>query len=170
MRGSTGSIYHQTQRVLFACVFVVLVPFALWGQSDTGTISGAVTGSSGSLVAQVNIIVTDAKTNTAVFTTATDANGRYTAIALKPSDYVIAAEIAGFKREVRRGITLQVNQAAQVNFSLQVGQVSEVVEVTEAAPLMNTQSAELGDVVERRRVVDLPINGRFFAGPLPENW
>jgi hypothetical protein len=112
---------------------------------------------------QVSITVTDERTNTLVFKTMTDASGQYRAIALKPSDYVIVAELAGFKREVRRGVTLQVNQAAQVDFRMQVGQVSEVVEVTEAAPLMNTQSAELGDVVERRRVVDLPINGRFFV-------
>ncbi len=64
---------------------------------------------------------------------------------------------------MRRGVNLEVNQVAAVDFTLQVGQVSEVVEVTAAAPLMHSESAELGDVVEQRRVVELPLNGRFFV-------
>ena len=80
---------------------------------------------------------------------------------------MLTAEAPGFKKDVRRGINLQVNQVAVVDFTLEVGQVTEVVEVTEAAPLMHTQSAELGDVVEHRRVVELPLNGRFFVNLVP---
>src|SRR5882672_4537518 len=120
------------------------VSVASWGQSDTGTITGMVKDSSAAAVPRVKITVTDARTNTDVFTALTDATGRYTAPALKPSDYVLTAEMTGFKKEMRRGVNLEVNQVAAVDFTLQVGQVSEVVEVTEAAPLMHAQSAELG--------------------------
>jgi hypothetical protein len=123
--------------------------------------------SSSAVIVQVKITITDARTNTAVFNTVTDATGAYTAPALKPSDYIITAEATGFKKELRRGVNLQVNQIATVNFTLQVGEVTEVLEVTAAATLMHTRSAELGDVVEHRRVVELPLNGRFFVNLIP---
>ena len=145
----------------------VLVPLAVWGQSDTGTITGIVRDTTAAVIARVKITVTDIGANAEVFSAATDAAGRYTAPALRPADYVLTAEAPGFKKDVRRGINLQVNQVAVVDFTLEVGQVTEVVEVTEAAPLMHTQSAELGDVVEHRRVVELPLNGRFFVNLVP---
>src|SRR5216684_3134211 len=145
----------------------VLVPLAAWGQSDTGTITGIVRDSSAAVIARVKITVTDIGANAEVFSATTDAAGRYTAPALRPADYVLTAEAPGFKKDVRRGVTLQVNQVAVVDFTLEVGQVTEVLEVTEAAPLMHTQSAELGDVVEHRRVVELPLNGRFFVNLVP---
>src|SRR6185436_9992986 len=117
------------------CPFFVLFSAASWGQSDSGTITGVVRDTSAAAVPRVKITVTDARTNADVFTALTDATGRYTAPALKPSDYILTAEMTGFKKEMRRGITLEVNQVAAVDFTLQVGQVSEVVEVTEATPL-----------------------------------
>ncbi len=134
-----------------------------WAQSDTGTITGTVRDTSAAAVPRVKITVTDARTNIDVFTALSDGAGRYTVPALKPSDYILTAEAPGFKKEMRRGVNLEVNQVATVDFTLQVGQVNEVVEVTEAAPLMHAESAELGDVVEQRRVVELPLNGRFFV-------
>jgi hypothetical protein len=145
------------------CSSVVQFSIASWAQSDTGTITGIVKDTSSAPVPQVKISVRNARTNVDVFTALTDAVGRYTVPALKPSDYVLTAEAPGFKKEMRRGINLEVNQVAAVDFTLQVGQVTEVVEVTAAAPLMHTESAELGDVVEERRVVELPLNGRFFV-------
>lgn len=153
--------------VLLACLSLLLFPRASWGQSDTGTITGTVRDSSGAVVPSVRIIVTNARTDTDVFSASTDAGGRYTAPALKPSDYVLTAELTGFKKGVRRGINLEVNQVAVVDFMLEVGRVTETIEVNEAAPLMRTQSAELGDVVEHRRVVELPLNGRFFVNLIP---
>jgi hypothetical protein len=152
---------RHDSRILLIALFVW--PLMLWGQTDTGTITGMVRDTSGALVTQVKIGITDARTNSDVFNTMSDNSGRYTAPALKPSDYVITAESAGFKREIRRGITLDVNQVAVVDFTLEVGQINQSVEVTGAAPLMQTQSAELGDVVEHRQVVELPLNGRFFV-------
>jgi hypothetical protein len=71
--------------------------------------------------------------------------------------------MSGFKKANRRGVILDLNQVAIVDITLDVGEVSEVLEVSGAAPLMRTESGELGDVVEQRRVVELPLNGRFFV-------
>jgi len=155
------TMYRYNLRVLATALFISAA--SLWGQTDTGTITGTVRDTSAAVVAQVKITIMDARTNTDVFNTMTDAGGRYTAPALKPSDYIITAESAGFKKDVRRGVNLEVNQVAVIDFTLEIGQVNQSVEVTGAAPLLQTQSAELGDVVEHRRVVELPLNGRFFV-------
>src|SRR5690348_7174594 len=93
-------------RIGLAVLF--MFPLATWSQSDRGAITGTVRDPSKASIAQAKIRVTDVRTNTDVFTTTTDSNGRYTAPALKPSDYVISAESDGFKREVRRGVGLTV--------------------------------------------------------------
>ena len=72
----------------------------------------------------------------------------------------ITAEMAGFKKELRRGLTLQVDQKAEVNFTLQIGAIAETVEVTGEAVLLDTSSATFGKVVESRRIQELPLNGR----------
>jgi hypothetical protein len=156
-------MHRHVARSVLACASSLSFLSLSWGQSDTGTITGSVTDTSAAVITRVKITVTDARTNSDVFNTFTNAAGRYTAPALRASDYILTAEIAGFKKEVRRGVTLQVNQIAVVDLILQIGQVTELLEVTEAAPLMHAQSAELGDVVEHRRVVELPLNGRFFV-------
>ena len=135
----------------------------LLAQRDTGSIRGTVTDPTGGVIPGAQVTVTDERTNIVAFTTQTDTAGRYIAPALKASVYTVGAEQTGFKKYVHRGVILQVNQAAVVDVSLEVGQVAEVLEVTGAAPLMRTESAELGDVVEQRRVVELPLNGRFFV-------
>ncbi|MBI1786769.1 MAG: carboxypeptidase regulatory-like domain-containing protein [Acidobacteria bacterium] len=146
---------------LIALAMCFLTPLA--AQRDTGTIRGAVTDPSGAAVPGVRITVTDELTQVVAFNTGSDDMGRFAAPALKVSTYAIGAEMTGFKKAVRRGIILDVNQVAVVDMTLDLGQVSDVVEVTGAAPLMRTESSELGDVVEQRRVVDLPLNGRFFV-------
>lgn len=143
-------------------IFFCLLP-NLPAQRDTGTIRGEVTDAGGGSVPKARIVITDQTTNVVAFSTETNDDGRYTAPVLKASTYTITAEAAGFKKSVRRGVILEVSQAAVVDIRLELGQVTEAVEVTAAAPLLKTETAELGDVVERRRVVELPLNGRFFV-------
>jgi hypothetical protein len=151
---------HALSSVL---VLTLAISFWLYGQSDTGLIRGAVTDTSGAVVPGGRITVTDERTNVTAFSAVADEAGRYTAPALRPSTYTIAAQATGFKRSVRSGVILEVNQTAVVDIALEVGSVSETLEVTGAPPLLQTESAELGDVVEQKRVVDLPLNGRFFV-------
>ena len=81
---------------------------------------------------------------------------------LIPGNYTIAVGVSGFKTEVRKGLVLQVQQSARLDFRLQVGEASEKVEVAAGAIQLNTENATLGSVVENERIVDLPLNGRNF--------
>jgi hypothetical protein len=131
----------------------------VFGQQSSGTISGTVTDPQGAVVPGAEIAVRNTATN-AVFSASTNESGFYTAPGLPVGEYEISAESEGFKKALRSGVTLQVNQNAQVNITLEVGAVAEVVEVRGDAALVDTAGATLGEVIERKRVADLPINGR----------
>src|SRR3954452_1740478 len=79
-----------------------------------------------------------------------------------PGMYDVRAEKTGFKAVTRSGIELQVQQTARLDFGLEVGQVSETIEVTSAVPLLTTENATVGTVIEQKRITDLPLNGRNF--------
>jgi hypothetical protein len=131
-----------------------------FGQT-AGEISGVVTDSSGAVLVGTTITVTNPQTN---FTREAISNtsGNYSFPSLTPGLYNVRAEKQGFQSEVRNGIELQVQQTARIDFRLNVGSVTETVEVTGGAPLLNTENATLGTVIEQKRIEDLPINGRSF--------
>lgn len=131
----------------------------LVAQQGRGTIQGVVTDSSGAAVPAAQVTVTGIATNQS-FQTETTNDGLYQAPNLAVGEYTVAAEKAGFRRSVRSGIQLQVDQRAQVNIRLDVGQIAETVEVKGEAPLVDTSSTSLGKVVDQRRVTELPLNGR----------
>jgi hypothetical protein len=131
----------------------------MFGQQSAGTISGSVTDQQGAVVPGARVEVRNTATN-AVFTASTNESGDYVAPALPVGEYEISAQSEGFKKAVRSGVKLQVNQNAQINLTLEIGAVAEVVEVTGEAPLVSASDATLGDVIERKRVADLPLNGR----------
>lgn len=130
-----------------------------FGQQGSGTISGTVTDPAGALVAGAEIQIRNAGTN-AVFRTSSNGQGFYTAPGLPVGAYVVEASMRGFKRVVRSGITLQVDQKAVVDIALELGATAELVEVVGEAPLVDTSSATVGKVVENRRIEELPLNGR----------
>ncbi len=132
---------------------------ALSAQQGTGTISGIVTDPQGAAAAGADVRVRNTGTN-ALFRAKANEQGFYTAPGMAVGEYDVTAELQGFKRSVRSGITLQVNQNAQVDLRLEVGAVAETVEVVGEAPLVNTNNATVGEVIENRRVRDLPLNGR----------
>src|SRR3954447_4721427 len=135
--------------------------FSLYGQVSTAELSGTVTDATGATVANVKVTATNAGTNIERSTN-TDSTGRYIIPLLPPGDYVLTAEASGFRKSVQRGITLQVNQQASIDISLQLGQVSESVEVTAQAPLLQSEASNLGTVVSEKLVGQLPLNGRNF--------
>jgi len=128
-------------------------------QQGTGTISGTVTDSQDAVIAGANVEIRNIGTN-ATFRTVSNEAGFYTAPGMAVGEYQVTAQRQGFKRAVRSGITLQVNQNAQINLVLEVGAVAESIEVVGEAALVDTASATVGNVVENRRVRDLPLNGR----------
>lgn len=141
-----------------AALIAVVVSLAE-AQQGRGSISGIVTDQQGALVRGAQVEVRNSGTN-AVFLATTGDQGYYSTPALPVGEYVLTAEMIGFKKEVRRGLTLLVDQKAEVNFSLEVGAVAEIVEVSGQAVLLDTSSATVGKVVEARRIQELPLNGR----------
>src|SRR5215831_8328704 len=141
---------------------ILMAAFALpvFGQ-EFGEITGVVTDPTGSIVANAAVTVSNSDTNFTRRVT-TNSSGNYSFPALLPGIYNVRAEVQGFQTEIRTDIELQVQQTARIDFQLRVGVVSETIEVTGGAPLLNTENANVGTVIENKRIVDLPLNGRNF--------
>jgi hypothetical protein len=142
------------------------LPATLAAQVTTGTILGTVVDSSGAVISGAKITITEiTKATSQQFTT--DDTGAYNAPFLVPGTYQVAVEKEGFKREVRSGIVVEVDRKARIDVTLAPGAVTETIEVTAAAPLVRSESAELGEVITERAVRELPLNGRNFAQLVP---
>jgi len=152
------------ERVVFAWVVLLSTLFtgSLFAQSPTANIVGRVVDQTGAVIADAKIRVRHVETRD-LREVATDVSGEFTVANLPPGHYRIMVEKEGFKRLDERGLELQIDQTARLDFTLQVGAVTEVVEVVAAAPLLNTESAMKGDVVVSREMVDVPLDGRDFA-------
>jgi hypothetical protein len=144
----------------------VVLTFLLCGtlaaaQTIRGTITGTVTDSTGAVVPAVSVVVTAA--DTAIATTAvTGRDGSFTIPLLPPGTYAVKIEQQGFKTYLRDGVVVQIAQTTRLDVSLQVGAMSEAVQVTAEAPLVRSTTAELGQVIEMKQIQELPLNGRFF--------
>jgi hypothetical protein len=143
-----------------AAILTLLVNGILFGQT-LGTFTGEVKDSSGAPVGGATVTVRNTATN-GIRNVTTNQEGIYNIPALIPGMYDVKAELTGFKSTTRNGVELQVQQTARVDFTLEVGQVSEVVEVSGSAQLLTTENATVGTVVEQKRITDLPLNGRNF--------
>ncbi|MGH9674602.1 MAG: TonB-dependent receptor domain-containing protein, partial [Bryobacteraceae bacterium] len=130
-------------------------------QVTTGTILGTARDATGAVVPGVKITVTNQRTN-ATRELATDDRGSYAVPALLPSEYSVKAEARGFKSYVAENIVLPVGAEVRMDLVLQVGDVSEQVTVAAEAPLLQSDSSSLAHVVDQRRIVELPLNGRNF--------
>lgn len=128
-------------------------------QSFTGRIVGTVTDSTGSVVTGAQVKATDVATNRTQLAT-TNETGNYGLNELPRGEYLIEVSSAGFKQFVRRGIQLSIGQQARVDVVLEVGTVSESVEVTADAGLLETVDSVLGKVVDNKRITELPLNTR----------
>lgn len=126
-----------------------------------GTIAGEVKDSSGAIVAGASITLTGKATNaTRLATTNTD--GIYSFPSLEPGGYDLSVKMTGFKTERQSGIDVQVQQTVRADFALQPGQVNESIEVSASAEQLNTADATVGTVIENKRIVELPLNGRDY--------
>ncbi|MFN9432545.1 MAG: TonB-dependent receptor domain-containing protein [Acidobacteriota bacterium] len=130
-------------------------------QSGTGEINGSVTDSTGAAVAAATVTISNPATGFSRVLR-TNEGGIYSAPALNPGAYTIKVEKQGFQAQSRTGVELQVGQAPSLNFTLTVGNVSEVIEVTGGAPVLETEATSVGTVIENKRIVELPLNGRNY--------
>ena len=148
-------------RSLKVCVFALLFSaVASWAQSTgMSQISGTVQDSSGSSVPGAAIRVTQTETG-AVRTTQSGNDGAYVLPSLVVGAYQLQVSKDGFSSYVQSGIVLQVNSNPIINVSLKLGSISEQVSVTADASMVETHDASIGQVIDQRRIVDLPLNGR----------
>lgn len=144
----------------WCCLAVVLAAAHAIAQTFGG-ITGVVSDSSGSVIAGATVTATNPQTNVARTATSNEA-GNYSFPSLPPGLYEVRAEQQGFQVEVHSGVELQVQQTARIDFRLNPGAVTERVEVTGGAPLLETENATVGTVIENKRIVDMPLNGRSF--------
>ncbi len=144
--------------ILLCCLLAVSLPG--FGQT-LGQITGEVRDSSGGVI--VGAVVSAVNQGTGnVRTVMTNETGIYAIPSLQPAVYNLKVEMPGFRTLIRNDIQLEVQQTARVDFTLQVGQVTEVVEVSGAGTLLTTENATVGTVIENKRIIELPLNGRNF--------
>jgi hypothetical protein len=131
------------------------------GQAQTaGTITGTVTDQSGAVVPSADVAITNTGTGVVARTLQTDSSGNYVAEALPVGTYQVAIEAKGFQRSVRSGINLDVADRLDISFVLNVGAVSQTMEVTGAAPVVETQTGEQSQLISTRQIDEIPILGR----------
>jgi len=142
-------------------LLAALLPLCLLAQAPDprGNIVGRVTDPTGAVIPGAEVRVTNAATGVAA-ATKTNASGNFFLPYLLPGTYTLTVELTGFKKFVREGVQVRVNDRVELNLELQVGSVSESVEVTAETPLLQTAEATLGQVVDERRITELPL----FAG------
>ena len=141
---------------------LLLSAIAALAQVDTGTIAGTVRDSQGAAVGSATMTFVDLATGTSS-RTQTDAAGEYASPPLRPSEYKVTTEAAGFKTESQSGINLRVQDRLRLDFTMLVGAVSETVDVTSDAPIIQSESSSLGQVIVSTQITELPLNGRDYT-------
>jgi hypothetical protein len=169
-RPSTGSASmrsraRQAVHLLIAMLSGFLICLPLWSQGNAGRILGTLTDQSGGVMAGATVTVIDTQRG-ATRTLTTNQAGEYNSPGLLPSTYTVRAEAPGFKTIERGGIVLEVNTDLRVDLSMQPGQQTETITVTEALPLVDTTNAELGGTLQSEIIDSLPMNGRNFQNLL----
>jgi hypothetical protein len=145
-------------RVIFITALTIVCGAASGlAQEFRGSITGRVLDNSGAAVASAAVTITNTATNVSS-STMTNESGDYTALYLIPGSYNVTVEATGFKKSTRQNIELRVGDKLQINLQLEVGNVSETVNVTSDAPLLETNSATAGQVIDRRRISELPLS------------
>src|SRR5438552_1118723 len=139
-------------RVFF---FLAAITLTCWAQ-DRGTITGRVTDPSGAVVAAATT-VTNLDTGIKINSVANVA-GNYSVAGLPFGRYEIACEMPGFRKYIRKDVDLNVAQTLSLDIALEVGAVEQTVEVTAAAPLLEKDTSDLGTVIDKKQVEDLPLS------------
>jgi hypothetical protein len=144
-----------------ALLFALIAAPVTRGQAGRTEITGVVHDASGALIPQGRIVVTEIATSHVVSLTIGDA-GTFTITNLKPGASTLTVEVVGFKTFVQSGVQLATGERVRLDVVLQPGQLSESVTISEDASPLRTESGSLGQVVNNRKILDLPLNGRNF--------
>ena len=144
------------RRIISICVFSLTLAFSLFAQGDRGTITGTVTDSTGAPMPNVVVNITNTATNTSVRVTTTG-TGEYNVASLQPGAYRVEIVAPGFKRYVQAGIEAAAGTSVRLDAKLEIGQVSESVEVRAQSVQLQTENAKVTSSVENKLIDELPL-------------
>src|ERR1700704_840731 len=147
------------QRLFWIVMIVALGASICCAQVATGNIRGSVSDSTGGVLPNCSVIITHIDTGL-VRKVSTNERGDFNAPSLPVGEYKIVIGLAGFQSKALTGLILQVDQTAIIPAVLEPGAVTQTLEVTASAPVLDSQTSSLGQVIENKRIVDLPLNGR----------
>ncbi len=151
------------KKLMFVPVAVVFLlalwPRAGWGQTVYGSVAGTVLDASGAAIPGTTVTLTNLGTSDKR-AIESDAAGAYTFVNILPGNYRIEAEKAGFKHFKREPVVVEVGSGLRIDLAMEVGAVTQTIEVTAQTPLLQAQTSDLGTVVEARTVTEMPLNGR----------
>jgi len=150
--------------ILLVCLLLacLVAPTAGWGQQVTASFTGQISDPTGAQIAGAKVTATDTQRGTQ-YSTLTNQDGRYNLPNIPVGTYTVKVENQGFQTATQSNITLQLNQVAKLDFQLQVGNVATSVEVSAAAPLLQTESTQLGQVIDERTNTTLPLATRNYV-------
>jgi hypothetical protein len=154
--GAPNGAWERGLRTLLRAICLFSISVVLSAQSDRGTITGTITDSTGAVVADAPLQVRNIETG-AIYQAGTSATGNYTLAQLPAGQYEMSVAVPGFKTFVRQGLAVDVAQTYRVDVTLEVGAQAETVTVTEAAPLLKTDSGELSHNVTETTLDELPV-------------
>lgn len=160
----TPNTYHT--RLIFTALLLVVMTMLLTtraaAQSETATVLGTVRDTNSSVIEGATVTLRNVGTEITA-TATTDANGDYQFLNTKIGEYQLIAEAAGFSRTIADQVSVTVNARQRVDLSLQVATANATVTITDAANLLETDSSERGQVIQRTQIIALPLNGRSYA-------
>jgi len=164
MNGKALSALFSGVSIWMLASLVVLLCSAapIRAQVDAGSISGTVTDASGGTINGVSVTLTNQGTN-ASLTTTTGSDGSFKFSPVRIGSYKLKASLQGFQAVEQRDVTVNVEQNVVVDFTLKPGSVNETIEVASSIPVLETQDASVGQVIDSRNVDNLPLNGRNFT-------
>ncbi len=144
--------------LLLASLWLLSSPRA-WGQTTTGSIYGTVTDSSGAIIPDAPVVVTNVDTQ-ATYSMISNSAGEYVFQALNPGNYSVSSKVTGFQSVTQRNLVLSSNQNLHANFSLTPGSVDTSISVDTTTAMVDTREAQLAETIDQRRIQELPLNGR----------
>jgi len=158
----SSGILRPSSAMTAALLVLLLSALPLRAQVDTGTILGTIADASGAPINGAKVTLTNEGTGAALSST-TGADGSYKFTPLKVGSYKVTASFQGFQTTTQTSIAVNVGADVVINFSLNPGSVTQSVEVVASIPVLQTQNASVGQVVDSKSVTDLPLNGRNFT-------
>jgi hypothetical protein len=165
MIGASDRLTVRLRQCLAACL-LVLAPLALAGtasgQAVTGTIIGTVADTTGAVLPGVSVIVKQTETGF-TRTLVSDSNGEFTAASIPTGTYTVTGELSGFKSVSLSNVRVGVDSRVRADIALEVGAMTESVEIVASTPLVQTSSSDLSTTVESEQIEALPLNGRNFV-------